>query len=285
VKTIDIVVAVRNEEECLPGFFQKLEALALPSDVQLGCIFVEDGSTDRTREIIRGKAHQNPRVKYIFLTEGRGQAPAIALGMAHSRADAIIMMDVDGGHPLDVIPRMAEGFVDGALAVQAIRRQLTQRSRYRDIGTTLFNRLYRLFTGIDTEKQNVYYRLVSRPLVEQLLKNNRWKHFLRIDYRNYKGDAVRYVFFDAAERTFGQSKYNFKRLLRFALTAVLSSVNSARFAVLIALMLAVGSLLLYLGFVLVALAILAGTVALCYLFTKMELIDVLKSFSIQESAV
>jgi dolichol-phosphate mannosyltransferase len=285
MKTIDIIVAVRNEEASLPWFFERIDELPLPLDVKLGCIFVEDGSTDRTREMLRHQASQDPRIKYIFLAEGRGQAPAIALGIAHSRADAVIMMDVDGGHPLEVIPLMAAGFVEGAGAVQAVRRRMTKRSRYRDIGTAIFNRCYRVLTGIDTEKQNVYYRLVSRAVFQDLIKNNRWKHFLRINYRNYSEGSVRYVSFDAAERLLGQSKYDLERLLRFAIIAVLSSMSGARFVTLVGLAFAIAGLLIYSGFVFAPLAVLAIAGTISYLFIKMSCTDVLASFTIKESVI
>lgn len=283
MKRVDIVVAVRNEEESLPGFFVKARALHLPAGFELGYIFIEDGSTDRTREILREKAIEDSRIKYIFLKEGRGQAPAIALGLAHSNADAAIMMDVDGGHPLELIPSMVSGFAEGALAVQALRRKISKRRRYRDLGTLLFNRVYRLLTGVDTEKQNVYYRLVSQELFKELLKNNRWKHFLRINYQGYRGTDIQYVEFDATERVLGLSKYNFRRLLRFALIAVLSSISLARFMLAtFAALLMVGALVV-LGAPVLWVPLVIGLIIAMIAFAKMSSKDVLTSFTIVES--
>ncbi len=282
---IDIVVAVRNEEESLPIFLANLASLSLPAGIELGCVFVEDGSTDHTRQILRNSCSHNSRIKYIFLQEGRGQAPAIALGISKSQADAVIMMDVDGGHPPDLIPIMVEEFLAGAQAVQAVRRKINERSRYRDIGTFVFNRAYRLVSGIDTEKQNVYYRLLARPIFKNLVANNRWKHFLRINYHSYPATQVSYVYFDATERLLGMSKYNFRRLVRFAWTAVLSSMSTLRFSLCVSAALLGCAILTMLGWFAAATF---GTLLISVVvvqFVRMSRHDVLSTFTIQDSNV
>lgn len=235
--TIDIVIAVRNEEEGIPFFISKLKMLSLPKGIELRVLFVEDSSTDKTRDILREFAKNNSNIDYIFLKKGFGQAAAIAFGLAHSSADAAIMMDVDGGHPLELIPVMAEFFSDkissnNIVVVQAIRKSIESRNPYRDMGSFAFNAFFYTLTGIDTKKQNVYYRLVSREVLNKLLCNNRWKNFLRIDYATLNNADVKFIKFDAIERQVGNSKYNFRRLLSFAFTAVLSSISLPRFSIL-----------------------------------------------------
>ncbi len=285
MKSIDLIVAVRNEEQSLPGFVSRLEALQCGPEVSLGVVFVEDGSTDRTRELLRDMATKNPRIKYIFLAQGFGQAPAIALGIAHSKADAVIMMDVDGGHPLDVIPQMVHEYLNGASAVQAVRRRIVERSRYRDLGTKVFNRAYRLLTGIDTNRQNVYFRLVSRDLFQSLLRNRRWTHFLRINYRGLQHLKVSYVEFEAAERTFGVSKYNLKRLIAFAWIATLSSMSGVRFCLLGVVAAVVASTFVAAGVPIVPWLIAVLIAGSAWQFVRLSTVDVLQRFTIVEAAL
>ena len=118
---VDIIVAVRNEEKNLVLFAESVRSLTLPGDVELGMIFVEDSSTDATLPVLCELASKDPLVHYYALEKGFGQGPAIVFGLSQSRADATIMMDVDGSHPVDVIPEMIERYLAGARIVQCRR--------------------------------------------------------------------------------------------------------------------------------------------------------------------
>jgi glycosyltransferase involved in cell wall biosynthesis len=284
-KVIDIIAAVRNEEEVIPLFVAGVKSLSLPNEVEVRTFFVEDSSTDKTRSLLRDLASKDPAIRYIFLKKGYGQAAALALGLSRSDADAMIIMDVDGGHPLHIIPRMIEGYIGGADAVQGIRRSLSSRHRYRDFGTAAFNRIFWLVTGIQTARQNVYYRLVSQSFARILLADNRWKHFLRIDYNAFKQLRTSYVEFDAAERMLGASKYNFKRLLNFAIIAILSSISRVRFVMLLVLLLLIsvaGAFYIWPFLALPGIAL--GFYLLCK-FYKMSKNDVLAHMELDELPV
>jgi glycosyltransferase involved in cell wall biosynthesis len=281
---VDVVVAVRNEEESLPRFVQSLRALKIPEDIELGCIFIEDSSTDATVDVLRNLSARDHLVRYICLTKGHGQAPAIALGVRESNADAIIMMDVDGGHPIELIPPMIDAFMGGALAVQAVRRTLENRKGYRDLATKVFNNVYRIVTGIDTKKQNVFFRLIARPLAIALLQDNRWKHFLRIRYSGFKESTVTYVQFDALERVLGVSKYNLRRLLFFALDGVFASISLLRFGIGITAIVAATIALWHAELPVLAIVI-GATAAWCVVkFSQMNRHDVFDLLEVRETS-
>ena len=282
---VDVVVAVRNEEESLPLFVQSLRALKIPENIELGCIFIEDSSTDATVDVLRNLSARDHLVSYICLTKGHGQAPAIALGVRESNADAIIMMDVDGGHPIELIPPMIDAFIGGALAVQAVRRTLENRQGYRDIATQLFNNVYRIATGIDTKKQNVFFRLIARPLAISLLQDNRWKHFLRIRYSGFNEATVAYVEFDALERVLGVSKYNLRRLLFLALDGVFASISLLRFGLGITAMV-VATLALWLAEMHVLAGLFGATAAWCVAkLSQMNRHDVFDLLEVREASL
>jgi glycosyltransferase involved in cell wall biosynthesis len=282
---VDVVVAVRNEEESLPLFVQSLRALKIPENIELGCIFIEDSSTDATVDVLRNLSAHDSLVSYICLKRGHGQAPAIALGIRESHADAIIMMDVDGGHPIELIPPMIDAFIGGALAVQAVRRTLENRQGYRDIATQLFNHVYRIATGIDTKKQNVFFRLIARPLAIALLQDNRWKHFLRIRYSGFKEGTVTYVEFDALERVLGVSKYNLRRLLFFALDGVFASISLLRFGIGIT-SIVVLTLALWIAEMHVVACVVGATAAWCVAkFRQMNRHDVFDLLEVREASL
>lgn len=283
-RVIEIIVAVRNEAENIPLFVDAVRRLALPPETRVQTLFVEDSSSDGTREVLRQYAKTTNAVSYLFLKRGFGQAPAIAFGLSYSSADAMITMDVDGGHPLDIVPVMIREFLGGASIVQAVRRTLAERSLARDIGTWVFNRLFFMLTGINSAKQNVFFRLLSRSEAARLIRDNRWKHFLRTDFSRYGDGSVRYVEFEARERTVGESKYNLLRLIRFAITAVLTSISAGRIAVLTAILGVLSGLLLLASHLLLGGVVLVGVLLMLAEFWRLSSGDVFEQMEIEESS-
>ena len=240
MKSIDIVTAVRDEEQCIPPFVESVLRLPLPDSVSLGIIFVEDSSTDATMEVLRKISKSRANVRFYSLKRGFGEGPAVVFGLSRSTADAVIMMGVDGGHPPEVIPRMIDCFLAGADVVQAVRLSMRRRRIYRDAGAVLFRTIARAITGVDMAEQNVYYRLVSRPYKEMIVETRQWIHFLRVRLPHGPSGRVRKVFFHSEERTLGRSKYTIPRLARLSFDGVLSLVSAPRLAALTLLLAAAG---------------------------------------------
>jgi dolichol-phosphate mannosyltransferase len=243
---VDVIVAVRNEEQNIPVFLNKLSTLTLPKDVTLKILFVEDSSTDGTRPLLRRLARENPAVGYYTLARGFGQGLAIAFGLSRSTADAMIMMDADGSHPVEVIPEMIRSHLEGARVVQCVRRTLANRPAYRQIGAMAFQLVARSLTGVDTNEQNIYYRLVTADVARSLLQPRYW-HYLRFPLPRRPEGALRKINIDTKERVLGESKYDLRRLVKLAIDAVVSLMTGARLTVmllvsgvLVALLLRVG---------------------------------------------
>ena len=105
MKSVDVLVAVRNEEKTIPGFINKLNEL-VPNDIKLNIIFLEDGSSDGTVELLKDLSKKFNNVNYISLDNKYGQYAALTYGLSLSKADAVITMDVDGGHPIETAIEM-----------------------------------------------------------------------------------------------------------------------------------------------------------------------------------
>ena len=232
---IEIVAAVRSEERTLPGFVRGVRALTLPADVQLEMLFVEDSSDDETRSVLRCLATDDPSLRYVALEEGFGQGPAVVFGLARSTADAAIMMDVDGGHPIDVIPEMIERFRGGARVVQCRRRSLRGRPTYRTLGSAAFRLGARLLTGVDFGTQNIYYRLVAAELVPLLVGGPQYWALLRFPLPSERDGRLAVLDVDADDRLEGETKYGPARLALLAVDGVLALMPRTRLAVLLLL--------------------------------------------------
>ena len=240
MKSVDIITAVRNEEKYIPIFIKSIQALPLPESIARGIIFVEDSSTDNTIGVLRevSKAYNN--VRFYSLREGFGEGPAVVFGMSRSSADAVIMMDVDEGHPVNVIPKMIDHYLNGADVVQAVRITLKDRKIYRDAGAALFSIIARVITGVNMKEQNVYFRLVSREYKKLIINTRKWIHFLRINLPRDSTGCLRKVYFNAGERKLGKSKYNLSRLTKLSLDGILSLVSAIRLIFIVFLLGAAG---------------------------------------------
>jgi len=240
---VDIIAAVRDEEETIPEFLARLDALQLPAGVVRRVTFVEDSSTDGTRLLLRNLAKARADVTYYTLEKGFGQGMALVFGLSRSKGDAMVLMDVDGSHPLDVIPEMVSAFLGGARVVQCVRRSLVNRRAYRHWGAAGFFNGARLLTGIDLNEQRIYYRLVSADIARELLAAPQYWNYLRFPLPRQPEGVLRMIPVDTEERRLGESKYNFRRLVVLAVDAVLSLLSESRAFVLAALVLVADYLL------------------------------------------
>ncbi len=229
-KSIDIVVAVCNEEQATATFVQQVAALDLPEQVSLQFIFVEDGSTDRTREVLMSLARVHPNLTYYFLTEGDGQTAALAFGLHHSKGDAVIMMDVDGEHPPSLIPILIERFEEGYDVIQCRRYEVGgQRPFLRRCAAAAFRAVFSLVSGTSLANQNVYFRMIKADIRDSLKVDRRWTHFMRLTAKQFANTNHCTVAFQAPSRQTGQSKYGPKRLAQLALNALLGFLPARRF--------------------------------------------------------
>jgi glycosyltransferase involved in cell wall biosynthesis len=241
---VDVVVAVRSEERTLSRFIEEVEALSLPQSVSLRVLFVEDSSTDGTVEVLRRLAQTHQWVSYWKLEKGYGQVPPILFGLTRSTGDAVVMMDVDGGHPVSVLSEMIGRFLEGAAIVQAVRRPFLARSLLRRLGAALYSFGVLVAAGVDLRRQNVYFRLLSRDFKAHFLANRRWSRFLRIGCPDDCRPPYALVYFDSAPRLAGESKYTLGRLVKSAVEGTLSLMSARRAAAWGLLLLAAAGVLL-----------------------------------------
>lgn len=283
-KKVDIIIPVRNEEKNIPSFVQGIFNLNIPKSIELGIIFIEDNSHDQTLEIIRKYSKENLNIEYYSLKNDFGQPAAVAFGLKQSEADAMIMMDVDGGHPVEVIPEMLKYYLEGTDVVQAVRRRLEQRKLYRKLGAHFFNLFFYLITGVKACKQNVYYRLVSKRINQKLLKDNRWLYFFRTNFSKGEGLKVKLVYFSAKDRNLGESKYNFMRLFKVAIVAPLSVISFRRFVFIVSTLVLTAITCLILGYVFLFFIILGLSLILIFKFYKMSTENILSKLKVIEKS-
>ena len=226
--TLYIVVPCYNEEEVLPETSKRLRAKLeqLMAEEKISphsrILFVNDGSKDKTWELISQLHHDCPLFCGVDLSRNRGHQNALLAGLmtAKDRADMVISMDADLQDDIDAVDEMVDKYHDGVDIVYAVRS-----SRKTD---TFFKRFtaegfYRLMNAMGAESvfNHADYRLMSKRALEGLAQFKEVNLFLRgiIPMIGYRTDTVEY---ERGERFAGESKYPLKKMLSFALEGITS---------------------------------------------------------------
>ena len=226
--TLYIVVPCYNEEEVLPETSRrlraKLEQLMAAGKIskKSRVLYVNDGSKDRTWELISRLHEACPLFCGVDLTRNRGHQNALLAGLmtAKDRADMVISMDADLQDDVDAVDAMVDKFLEGVDIVYGVRS-----SRKRD---TFFKRttaegFYRVMNamGAETVFNHADYRLMSRRALEGLAQFQEVNLFLRgiVPMIGYRTDTVEY---ERGERFAGESKYPLKKMLSFAMEGITS---------------------------------------------------------------
>ncbi len=239
MKSVEILVAVRNETENIKKFVDKINKIHF-DDIKFSIIFLEDGSHDDTLDVLRSLSRESKFVKYYSLKNDFGQYFALFFGINKSKADAIITMDVDGGHPVNIIKEMIKEFLNGYNVVQGHRVHYKQKEKYRSLASNLYNLFFLVFIGVNIVKQNSVFRLMDKIAYEKFKENFLSGYSLKTNFKKSDKITINYVSYNTPEREFGVSKYNFTRLAALSIKVAFSQLSNIRFFLLNLLFLSIG---------------------------------------------
>lgn len=218
-KLLSIVIPMFNEEEVFPFLKEKLTetkaGLGLPVEV----ILVDDGSADRTYELMTTWAAEDRDIKIIALSRNFGHQLAITAGMDASAGDAVVVMDADLQDPPSLIPEMIAGYCEGYDVVYGQRLEREGETWFKRATASMFYKLMRRFVDKRLPANTGDFRLVSRRVIEDLRRIREHDRFIRglVAWVGYPQKPVTFV---RKGRVAGTTKYPFTKMLRFALNAI-----------------------------------------------------------------
>jgi dolichol-phosphate mannosyltransferase len=215
-----IVVPVFNEEAVLPILLHRLDALMERLDGPAEAILVDDGSSDSGSIVLRARAKDDPRYRYIGLTRNFGHQIAISAGMDAAAGDAVIVMDADLQDPPEVVEQMIARWKDGYEVVYARRVSRHGEGAFKRVTATLFYRLLGRLSSVDIPQDVGDFRLVDRRVVDVFRAMPERDRFVRgmFAWLGFKQTAVD---FHRPARAAGSTKYPFWKMLRLAASAVI----------------------------------------------------------------
>ncbi len=221
MKTITILLPTYNEVESLPLLKEcMLQVLADNSEYNWNFLIINDGSTDHTLEIVKELCNENEHFHYIDLSRNYGKEIAIMAGLDNAKGDAVIIMDADMQHPIDIIPEMIEYWKEGYEDIYA-QREESHESWLKTVTSKLYYYILQKSTIIPIQKDTGDFRLLDRKCVEAL------KEMREIDRNNkgmfsWIGFKKKGIFYKQKQRKYGKTKWNYYKLVNLALNGITS---------------------------------------------------------------
>ncbi|MCX6715657.1 MAG: glycosyltransferase family 2 protein [Candidatus Taylorbacteria bacterium] len=214
-KIISIIVPVHNEEKNIPLIKAELSDVlaALPYSHEI--IFVNDGSTDNSEQIIESLTKSDARIKSIEFSRNFGHQAAIEAGIKYSTGDAVIMMDGDFQHPPQIIPKLIEKWIGGYDVVNSKRIDNKDISFFKRITSTIFYKLLNSISDIKLESGSADFRLLDKKVIDELKLLTEKQKFYRglVMWVGFRSTIVEY---EVCKRLHGKSSYTFKKMLTLA---------------------------------------------------------------------
>ena len=221
-KSLSIVVPCYNEEEVIDETVKRLQALCaeLP-DLEAELIFVDDGSSDRTRDILKARRLEDERIRIIGFARNFGHQIAVTAGIDAAAGDAVALIDADLQDPPEIILRMVKLWREGYDVVYGTRDERRGESPFKRATARVFYRLLDRITDISIPLDTGDFRLMSRPVVDTLRAMPERDRFVRgmVSWVGFKQTALPYT---RVERFAGKSKYPLSKMMRFAMDGILS---------------------------------------------------------------
>lgn len=224
--TLGIVVPCYNEEEVLPETARRLSdllarlAAAGKIRAESAVYFVDDGSRDKTWQVIEGLAAGSAMFHGIKLSRNRGHQNALLAGLFTAPGDALVSIDADLQDDVDAIEKMVDAHLRGVDIVYGVRRQRATDTFAKRNTALLF---YRLMAALGAESvyNHADFRLMSRRSIEAMQNFGEINLFLRgmVQLVGFRSEIVHY---DRAERFAGESKYPLRKMLAFAVEGITS---------------------------------------------------------------
>ncbi len=214
-----VVAPVYNEEESLPAFYARvvavMETLGEPFELTL----VDDGSHDRSWEIMRGLAQRDSRVRVVRFSRNFGHQMALSAGLEYARGQAVILLDADLQDPPEVIPQLIARWRTGAEVVYARRVSRRGETLFKRLTAATFYRLMRRLTSVPIPADTGDFRLLDRRVVDTLTAMREQHRFLRglSAWVGFQQVAIPY---ERQQRFAGVTKYPLLKMLRFSLDAI-----------------------------------------------------------------
>lgn len=214
-----VVAPIYNEEGNIQVLYDRISAVMDSTGESWELVCVNDGSRDRSVELITELSVKDPRVKLVNFARNFGHQIAVTAGLHHTSGDAAVIIDADLQDPPELILEMIERWKAGYQVVYAVREERKGEGWFKLLTAKLFYRLIYRITDVSIPLDTGDFRLMDRRVVNALNAMKEHNRFIRgmTSWVGFKQVGVKYV---RQERFAGETKYPLKKMIRFAMDAI-----------------------------------------------------------------
>ena len=226
MKKISIIIPAYNEEEALPALMERITKFADDTkDYDFEFLFVNDGSKDRTIELIKEYREKDKRVCYVDFARNFGKETAMKAGIDYATGDAVVFLDADLQDPPEIITEMIKYWEEGYDDVYAQRKSRKGETWMKKFTSKMYYKVLQDLTNVPIQKDTGDFRLLDRRCVNALKVMNESQRNSKsmFSWIGYKKKAI---FYDRDPRVAGKTKWNYSKLINLAIDGITSFTTS-----------------------------------------------------------
>ena len=225
MKKISIVIPMYNEETVAKECYKRIISVLIElTTYDYELIVVDDGSKDKTLEIMGEIAKNDKKVKVISFSRNFGHQAAVTAGLKETTGDAVVIIDADMQDPPELIKDMIELWEDGNDVIYAVRKRRKGESIFKVLSAKMFYKLLYSLSDVEIPKDTGDFRLVDRKVVDVINSLPEHNKYLRglFSWVGFKQKPIKYV---RKERFAGKTKYPLKKMIKLAYDGIISFSN------------------------------------------------------------
>ena len=223
MEKISVVVSCYNEEKALPLFYEEMERVRkqdFEGNVDFEYIFVNDGSKDKTLDIIRELRKKDSKVRYVSFSRNFGKESAMFAGLEASNGDYVTLMDADLQDPPSLLKQMYNAIVNEGYDSVGTRR-VTRKGEppIRSICARMFYKIINKISNIEMVDGARDYRLMKRQVVNEIISLKEYNGYSKGLF-SFVGFNTKWIEYENVERVAGETKWSFWKLFKYALEGI-----------------------------------------------------------------
>ena len=226
MKKISIIIPAYNEEESLPMLYERLKKLIDEvENYEFEILFVNDGSKDKTIQIIKELREKDNRICYVDFSRNFGKEIAMIAGLDYATGDAVILIDADLQDPPELIPELVKYWEQGYDDVYAKRKSRKGETFLKKFTSKMYYKVLQSLTNVEIQKDTGDFRLLDRRCVNALKKLRESQRCSKSIF-SWIGYNKKEVLYDRDPRVAGKTKWNYKKLVDLAIDGITSFTTS-----------------------------------------------------------
>ena len=224
MKKISVIVPCYNEQEAIPFFYDEIVKISkiMENDAEFEYLFINDGSKDKTINVLRELAKRDERVKYVSFSKNFGKEAAMYAGLEKSSGDYIAVMDVDLQDPPELLVQMFQDLESGEYDCVATRRVSRKgEPPIRSLFAKLFYSMINKISKTEIVDGARDYRLMTRQMVDAILEVKEYNRFSKGIF-SWVGFNTKWLEYENVERRAGETKWSFWKLFKYSLDGIVA---------------------------------------------------------------